>query len=88
MKPENIEDVKAQRKRSAVMGVVLFTLLQLACAAAFGALCFIPDIPGWLFGLFCGLALLCLGLIIPAFLLLKDRFEEIEGGELDAAGKY
>jgi len=27
-------------------------------------------------------------LIIPALILLKQRFEEIEGGELDAAGKY
>ena len=88
MKPGNIEEVKSRRKRSAVMGVVFFALLQLACALAFGAMCFIPDIPGWLFALFLVLALFCLGLIVPAVLLLKDRFEEIEGGELDAAGKY
>ena len=88
MKPGNIEEVKSRRKRSAVMGVVFFALLQLACALAFGAMCFIPDIPGWLFTLFLVLALFCLGLIVPAVLLLKDRFEEIEGGELDAAGKY
>ena len=88
MKPGSIEARKARRKHSAVLGVAFFSLLQVCCAAAFGALCFIPDIPGWLFALFCGLALFCLGLIVPAFLLLKDRFKEIEGGELDAAGKY
>ena len=88
MKPGNIEEVKARRKRSAVMGVVFFALIQLACALAFGAMCFIPDIPGWLFALFLVLALFCLGLIVPAVLLLKDRFEEIEGGELDAAAEY
>jgi len=88
MKPGSIEEVKARRKRSAVMGVALFSLLQVACALAFGWVCFIPDIPGWLFTLFLVLALFCLGLIVPAVLLLKDRFEEIEGGELDAAGKY
>ena len=88
MKPGNIDAVKARRKRSAVTGVVFFALLQLTCAVAFGSMCFIPDIPGWLFALLCGLALFCLGLIVPAVLLLKDRFKEIEGGELDAAGKY
>lgn len=88
MKPENTEARKKQRKRSAVRGVLLFALLQLACAAGFGALCFIPGVPTWFVVLFGGLAALCLVLILPALLVLKDRFKEIEGGELDAAGKY
>ena len=88
MKPESIEARKEQRKRSAVRGVLLFTLLQLACAICFGALCFIPDMPGWCVILFGVLAALSLVLILPAVLVLKDRFKEIEGGELDAAGKY
>ena len=88
MKPESIEARKEQRKRSAVRGVLLFALLQLACAVCFGALCFIPDMPGWCVILFGVLAALCLVLILPALLVLKDRFKEIEGGELDAAGKY
>ena len=88
MKPENTEERRKQRKRSAVRGVLLFALLQLACAACFGALCFIPELPQWCVVLFGGLAALCLVLILPALLVLKDRFKEIEGGELDAAGKY
>ena len=31
------------------------------------------------------LAVLCLVAIIPAIVVLKQRFKEIEGGELDAA---
>ena len=77
-----------QRKRSAVRGVLLFVLLQLACAVCFGALCFIPDMPRWCVILFGVLAALTLVLILPALLVLKDRFKEIEGGELDAAAKY
>lgn len=88
MKPENTEERRKQRKRSAVRGVLLFALLQLACAACFGALCLIPDMPSWFVVLFGGLAALTLVLILPALLVLKDRFKEIEGGELDAAGKY
>ena len=30
----------------------------------------------------------CLLLIVPALVVLKERFKEIEGGELDAAGQY
>lgn len=88
MRQESIEAKKAERKRSAVMGVAFFVLVQLACAICFGALCFIPDVPGWFPVLFGVLAAVCLLLIIPAALLLKDRFKEIEGGELDAAAEY
>ena len=88
MKPENIDDRKARRKRSSVRGVLLFALLQLACAVCFGSLCFIPDIPKWLFVFFLVLAIFCIILILPAILVLRERFKEIEGGELDAAGKY
>ena len=88
MKPENIKERKAKRKREAVIGVVMFALLQLATAVCFGALCFIPDVPGWFPVVFGALAGLCLLLIIPAALLLKTRFQEIEGGELDAAAEY
>ena len=31
---------------------------------------------------------LCAALIIPALRVLKIRFQEIEGGELDAASQY
>ena len=88
MKPENIKERKAKHKREAVVSVVMFTLLQLATAVCFGALCFIPDVPGWFPVVFGVLAALCLLFIIPAVLLLKTRFQEIEGGELDAAAEY
>ena len=88
MKPENIEDRKARLKRSAIRGVVLFALLQLASAVCFGALCLIPNLPHWCVILFGVLAALCLALILPAVLVLRARFHEIEGGELDAAAEY
>jgi len=88
MKQGNIEEKKARRKKEAVHGIVFFVLLQLACAVCFGSLCFIPDAPTWVVWLFLGLALLCVLLIVPALIVLRQRFKEIEGGELDAAGQY
>ena len=88
MRPGNIEEKKASQKRGAVRGVVLFALLQACCAVGFWALGTIPGLPGWCRILFWVLAAGCLLLIIPAVLVLKTRFQEIEGGELDAAGKY
>jgi len=88
MKPRSIEERKAENRRSAIHGAVFFAVLQVASAICFGALCFIPDAPLWLMVLFGGLAVLCLVLIVPVLLVLKERFKEIEGGELDAAGQY
>lgn len=88
MTPANTEDRRKRRRRSAVRGVVLFGLLQVACAVCFGSLCFIPDLPKWAFALFLALTVFCLLLILPALLVLKKRFEEIQGGEEDAAAEY
>lgn len=77
-----------RRKRQAALSVAIFTLLQAACAACFAALCFIPDLPRWLFWLFAALAGGCGLLVLPALVVLKQRFQEIEGGESDAAAKY
>lgn len=88
MKQRSIEERREKRKKEAVSGVVFFSLLQLATAICFGSLCLIPDAPLWLIILFWVLAVFCLLLIIPALLVLKERFKEIEGGELDAAGQY
>ncbi len=52
------------------------------------ALCFIPDLPRGVFWLFAALAVLCGLLVIPALVVLKQRFKEIEGGESDAAAEY
>lgn len=86
--PENIEEVRGRRRRDAVRGVALFGLLQLACAACFASLCFIPDLPGWAAALFAVLAVLCIAPLAVSLAVLKQRFREIEGGELDAARQY
>lgn len=88
MRPENIEAKKARRKSEALRGVLLFGLLQLASGGCFVSLCFIPDVPRWCVMLFGALAAMCLLLMIPALLALRERFKEIEGGELDAASEY
>lgn len=88
MKQESIEDKKEKRKREAVYGVLGFAALQIICAAVFGSLCFIPDVPRGAIWCFLVLAAACLLLIIPALCVIKERFKEIEGGELDAAGQY
>lgn len=77
-----------RRKRQAVLSVAIFILLQAACAACFAALCFIPNLPRWLFWLFAALAGGCGLLVLPALVVLKQRFQEIEGGESDAAAEY
>lgn len=77
-----------KRRREAVTGVVLFMLLQLCCAVGLWALGTIPGLPGWCQALFWILAAGCLVLVIPAVWMLKIRFREIKGGELDAAGEY
>lgn len=88
MKPENIKEKHAKRKREAAWGVFWFGLIQVLVAAMFVAFCFIPDLPKWLMVCFVVFAVLCLAAILPAVQVLKARWKEIEGGELDAAAKY
>lgn len=87
MKQSNI-DRRARDKRAAVIGVAFFAGLMLVCAASVVSLCFVPDAPGWLVIPFGGLALFFLAFIIPALMVMKQRFKEIEGGELDEASEY
>ncbi len=77
-----------ERKRDAVRGVVLFGAIQLVCVLCFVSLCFIPELPGWAVALFGALAIACVIPCILALVALKQRFQEIEGGELDAAAQY
>lgn len=86
--PESIEARKARRKREAIRGVVLFALFQAACVVAFLSLCLIPELPRWLFWLLAVLALLSAIPIPVSLVVLRQRFKEIEGGELDAAAQY
>ena len=86
--PANTEDRRSRCRRQAVLGVILFGLLQLACGAAFAALCAIPGLPRWAALLFAVLTAFCAALMIPALMVLRQRLKEIEGGELDEALKY
>ena len=70
-----------REKREAVVGVLLFDLLMGACVAAFGALCFIPELPRWLFILFAVSGALCAAPMAPALWALKKRFQEIDALE-------
>lgn len=85
---ESTKARQARRKRDAVRGLLFFGVLQVITCVAFLALCFIPGLPQWAITLFLALGILSLAMIIPALFVLKSRFKEIEGGELDAAGKY
>ena len=82
MKRGNIDKRRAE-KRSAVGGVLLFGLFQLACAAGFGALGAIPELPRWLELLFTALAVGCLSLMLPALWALNIRIKEIGRGRSD-----
>ena len=79
---------KRRLRRQALLSVTLFVLFQTACAAVFGALCFIPNLPRWAIWLFAALAGGCGLPVIPALVVLKERFQEIEGGEFYAAAEY
>ena len=70
-----------REKRGAVVGVLLFDLLMGACVAGFGALCFIPELPRWLFILFAVSGALCAAPMAPALWALKKRFQEIDALE-------
>lgn len=83
-----MESRRRRQRREAVMSIALFILLQAALAVFFIALCFIPGLPRWEFRLFAALAGLFGLLVVPALVVLKERFKEIEGGEYDAAAEY
>ena len=77
MKRGNIEWLRRE-KRSAVLGMALFGLLQMACVIGFAALSAIPNIPRWLFILFTVLAAGCAAVLLPALWTLRKRFQELD----------
>lgn len=85
---KNIETRKKEQKRDAIRGVALFGLLQAACVVCFIALCLIPDLPRWAVILFAALAIASALPMAAALVVLRQRFHEIQGGELDAARQY
>ena len=86
-RPKNIEEGHRKLKRDAVRGAVVHALVQGLSALALLWLRTWTQ-AGWLDGLLLVLAAVDLVTIPPAFIVLKHRLKEIEGGELDAARKY
>lgn len=86
-KQSNI-DRRARDKKAAVVGVAIYALIMALSAAAVGWVCFLPETPAFGELLMGVLAVVLLLMIVPAFVALKQRFEEIEGGELDEAAEY
>lgn len=87
MRQENTDPHRTQ-KREAVRGILLFALLQLASAVILVWAAGIPGVPGWLSRALWVIALADVLAILPSGIVLKQRLEEIEGGEQDEAGKY
>lgn len=79
---------KRRQKQEAVQGVLLFTALRLAgVMVLLWCISLIPEVP-WLQVLL-GLLTLVIGApVLFVWAVLKQRFQEIEGGEFDAAAKY
>lgn len=88
MKPESIDKRRARQKREAVRSVVIAAALELTGGAVCVGLALIPGMPVVLSVAFFVSAAVCLLLILSAVRALKERFREIEGGEMDAAGQY
>ena len=109
------ESQKRRWKRQAVLSVVLFALLQAACAAVFGSSLAEAETGEYYLDNFsviafdapyealgeaaeqghinamldrAGLAGVSGLLVLPALVVLKQRFQEIEGGEFYAAAEY
>lgn len=89
--PDDIKARRAARRRGAIRSTVLVCLFQLVTALLLlWGRGLIPEQagPDWLRLLLLLLAVIQL-LVIPAALVtLRQRLQEIKGGELDAAGQY
>ena len=86
--PSDIEQRRRRQKREAVQGVLLFAALRLASVIVLlWSISLIPELP-WL-QVILGILTLVTGVpVLFMWAALKQRFQEIEGGELDAAAKY
>ena len=84
--PDNTDGGKRALKREAVKGTVLFRGGQ---GLSILALLWLKGwVSGWLDTLLLVLAVGDLAAMPFAFVVLRQRMKEIEGGELDAARKY
>ena len=89
MRPENIEQARAARKKGAIWSAVYHVLFQLAATVLPGMLLwFWEDMPLGLHILSVVLIVMCLIPILPILVALSRRLKEIEGGEEDDARMY
>ena len=86
--PSDIEQRRRRQKREAVQGALLFAALRLAAVIVLlWSISLIPELP-WLQAVL-GILTLIVGVpVLFIWPILKQRFQEIEGGEFDAAAKY
>lgn len=86
--PGDIEQRRRRQKREAVQGVLLFAALRLAgVIVLLWSISLVPELP-WL-QVILGILTLVTGVpVLFMWAALKQRFQEIEGGEFDAAAKY
>lgn len=81
------EDTRPRQRRSAVRGALGYALCQAGTAAVLLGLHPAITVP-WLSNLMLIIAVVDLVVIVPVFVVLRQRLSEIKGGELDAARKY
>ena len=81
--PKNTDKRKDARK-----GAILYTLLCAASAAVLLYLRWRYTLAGFVGTLVLLTSLLDLGLIVPVWIVFRERIKEIEGGEEDAAAEY
>lgn len=82
------KNTKADKKRDALKGAILYTLLGVASAGVLLYLWWRYSLAGVAGTLVLLVLLLDLGLIIPVWKVFQERIKEIEGGEEDAAAEY
>lgn len=83
-----LEERKRRYKRQAITGVLVCVVLLLPCAMICVGLSLFPPLPWWGKALTAAGAVVCIVPVIFSLVVLKQRFKEIEGGELDAAAEY
>lgn len=91
--PENIKDARPQRRKRAIRGAIGSAMMLLAFGGIFLWLSKTMQMEegGWAIfwsGFFLACALINALLLVPLGISLKERLNEIKGGEEDAASQY
>ena len=92
-KPDTIhrsinEEAQKKRRKDAIQSAITSSLLMLGSGSLLLFLRSHYEVQGIGRALLLIFALLDLGMILPVWILLKKRLQEIEGGEEDAAAQY